>query len=430
LSVDTVRPGAGAVGARPEVGRRPFYGWYVVAAAGAIAFVAWGVGFWNIGVFLYAFQVERGWSRAALAGGAALFNILAGLTGLVAGRVVDRRGPRPVLIFGGATIGLAMFGLGQVREIWQVYLGDAGLAVGYGCIHLVVLSALLARWFVRRRALAMTLALTGASLGGLVLVPLSTAVISHFGITLAANILALVAWGLVLPVTLLVVRNEPAELGLRPDGDRLALLGQAPPAPTERVWTLGAALRTSNWWLLNLAFTLMLLAQIAYLVHQVSFLSPRLGLGGAALAVGFTTAAGVVGRLVLGWTADLVPKRKVAIGCFLVQAGAVLGAVQSDSPAVLYLTAALAGLTIGNVVALHPLLMAEAFGLRSYGTVYGPGYLMVQLGAAAGPLLVGLLTDIKSGDYRLAFSLIALVGLIAAGLLAIRTEAAGPDAAG
>src|SRR4051812_18179676 len=73
-----------------------FYGWYVALAVAAIAFVAWGVAFWNVGVFLYAFHEERGWSRSALSGGAALFSVVAGLTGLTIGRIVDRRGPRVV----------------------------------------------------------------------------------------------------------------------------------------------------------------------------------------------------------------------------------------------------------------------------------------------------------------------------------------------
>src|SRR2546430_295212 len=110
---------AAIVGA-PRDGARPtlFYGWYVALAVAAIAFVAWGVAFWNVGVFLYAFHEERGWSRSALSGGAALFSVVAGLTGLTIGRIVDRRGPRVVLLFGGLMVGSAMVGIGEVRELW------------------------------------------------------------------------------------------------------------------------------------------------------------------------------------------------------------------------------------------------------------------------------------------------------------------------
>jgi MFS family permease len=398
-----------------------FYGWYVVGAAAAIAFVAWGVAFWNIGVFLHAFHDQRGWSRAALSGSATLFSILAGLTGLVAGRVVDRRGPRAVLVFGGALTGLAMLALGQSAELWQVYASNAVLAVGYGCIHVLVLSALVARWFRRRRALAMTFALTGSSVGGLVLVPLSTTLIAQFDIGTAATALALVAWGIVLPVALFVVRDQPADLGLTVDGGPVSVTAD-PRAPSDRLWTVRDALGTTAWWTLTLAFALTLLGQVAYLVHQVSFVSDTLGLAGAGLAVAITTTAGVVGRFAMGGIGDRVPKRTLAIGSCLLQAAGVLGSVWFPTPIMLYAGAGAVGLTIGIVVALHPLMMVERFGVRSYGTVYGPAYLATQIGQAAGPLLVGVLADL-TGGYGGPFTLTASAALVAACLLMVGARA-------
>ena len=410
----------------PPATARPvrFYGWYVVGAVVAIAFVAWGVNLYNLGVFLYALQVDRGWSRAALAGGAALFSLVSGLTGLAAGRFVDRHGPRAVLLVGGLTTGIAMLGLGQVQAVWQVYLCDALLAVGFGCTHIVVLSALIARWFVRRRALALSLALTGAPIGGLVLVPLSTTLIARFDIPTAATTLAGLAWGIVLPAAILVVRNGPADLGLWPDGEPAA--PEHHPVALEGVaWTARAALRTTTWWTITLAFSLTLLGQVAYLIHQVSFLSPRLGLPGAGLAVGATATAGLLGRFLLGSVGDRLPKRWLACGCCLLQGTAVIAAVQSDSPPLLYATAAAFGLTTGIVVALHPLMLAERFGLRSHGAVYGPAYLATQLGGAVGTLLVGMLADLNA-SYSLPLTLTGAAAVVAAGLVLIGTPPASP----
>lgn len=394
-----------------------FYGWYVAAAGAAIAFVAWGVVFWNVGVFLYAFQEHRGWSRAALSGSVALLNVLAGLTGLVVGRIIDRIGPRVVLIWGGFVIGCAMFGFGRAGELWEVYLFNGLLGVGYGCTHVLVLSALISRWFARRRALAMMITLTGSSTGGLVLVPLSTALIARFDIFTAAATLACIAWGLVLPAAILVVRNRPADLGLWPDGDR-TLIAAGTTASAEVPWTVRDALRTKVWWTITLAFALMLMGQIAFLVHQVSLLSPRLGVQGAAGAVGVTTVAGILGRFFFGWAGDRIPRRRLAVGSCLLQAGGVLGSVYGPGELAPYLSAAAMGFTIGIVVALHPLMMAESFGTRSFGTVYGPGYLATQLAGAAGPALVGALADLTDG-YRLPFTLTASAAVAAAGLLLV-----------
>jgi MFS family permease len=314
-----------------------------------------------------------------------------------------------------------MLGLGQVRELWQVYLCNAILAVGYGCIHVLVLGALVARWFRRRRALAMTWALTGSSVGGLVLVPLSTALIARFDIATAATTLAVVAWAIVLPAAILVVRDRPESLGLLPDGDNESA-APAPAPSSDRLWTLRAALGTVTWWTITLAFALALMGQVAYLVHQVSFLSGLVGLSGAGLAVAITTTAGVTGRFGMGWIGDRVPRRHLAVGSFLLQAVGVLGSLGSASPVVLYCGAGAVGLTIGIVVALHPLMMVERFGVPSYGTVYGPGYLATQLGQAAGPLLVGVLADL-TGSYAVPFTLTASATILAAGLLAVTGDA-------
>jgi MFS family permease len=269
--------------------------------------------------------------------------------------------------------------------------------------------------------MAMTFALTGSSVGGLVLVPLSTTLIGQFGIGTAATALALVAWGIVLPVALLVVRDHPASLGLAIDGDD-APVEDATVVQADRLWTVRDALGTAAWWTLTLAFTLTLLGQVAYLVHQVSFLSGTLGLAGAGFAVAITTTAGVVGRFAMGGVGDRVSKRSLAIGSCLLQAAGVLASIALPIPVVLYASAGVVGLTIGIVVALHPLMTAERFGVRSYGTVYGPAYLATQLGQAAGPLLVGVLVDL-TGGYGLPFTLTASAALVAAGLLAVGVRA-------
>jgi sugar phosphate permease len=266
----------------------------------------------------------------------------------------------------------------------------------------------------------MTLALTGSSVGGLVLVPLSTGLIARFDVTTAATTLAVVAWGLVLPAAIFVVRNRPEDLGLLPDGDSMPAEAGSAGLP-DREWTLRAALRTVVWWTLTLAFALALMGQVAYLVHQVSFLSPLLGLSGAGLAVAVTTTAGVIGRFGLGWIGDRVSKRRIAVGCCLLQATAFLISTGSEHPLTLYAAAGAVGLTIGIVVALHPLLLVERFGVHSYGAIYGPGYLATQLGQAVGPLLVGVLADL-TGGYGVPFTVTAMVALLAACLLQITPD--------
>jgi MFS family permease len=142
------------------------------------------------------------------------------------------------------------------------------------------------------------------------------------------------------------------------------------------------------------------------------------GAAGAALAVAVLNAGALAGRVLLGGVGDRVPKAWLAGGLFALQAAALVVAAVAGEPVLLLGAAAVIGFTISNVIARQPLLMAERFGLRSYGTVYGPAYLLTQLGAAAGPLLVGLLAD-RAGSYALPFALAAGTALIATVLVTL-----------
>lgn len=403
--------------------RRVFYGWYVALACSAIAFVTWGVAFYNLGVFLHFQHERRGWSTALLSLGVTVFYCVAGLTGLAAGRVVDRYGPRVVLVFGGVAMGAAILGLGRATRLWEVYVFDAALAVGFGCCHSLVLGAVITRWFRTRRALAMTIALSGGSIGGFVLVPASTAVIAHGGLALDGTVLAIIAWGIVLPAALLVVRDQPQKMGLLPDG-----AGETQPERTGRTdapWTARAALRTWAWWCPTLAFMLTLMGQIGFLVHEVSFLNPLLGAAGAALAVSLTTAGSLAGRVILGGVGDRITTRTAAVACIAIQGVAVALAASSPHAPMLLFACALFGLTTGNTIALQPLMMAERFGLHAYGAIYGPAYLVTQLGSASGPLLVGILAD-RLGGYAVPFGATACAAGAAALLLLVGPAHSGP----
>lgn len=403
---------------RPPV----FSGWYVAVACSAVAFVAWGVAFFNLGVFLNALHLEHGWSRSALSGSITLYYVVAGGVGVIAGRVVDRRGPRPLLLFGGSAIGLGVLLLGRVDALWQVYALHALIAAGNACTDSLVIGAVIARWFSERRALAMTVALSGASLGGMALVPLNTFLIERAGTGTGALVLALIAWAAVIPVALFVIRypapplpsaiTAPAARSVAPPPSPAA----ATTEPHDQDWRVRETMRSPVWWMPAAAFALMMVGQIGFIVHQVGALRPTLGGGGAATALSVVNAGAFAGRLLLGATGDRLSKHTIAGGCFLLQALTVLTVAHTDNHLLIYLSMALLGMTVSNVVALQPLLMAEVFGVRSYGRLFGPAYLLTRLGAGAGPLLVGVLID-RTGGYAVPFTVTATLALAAAALV-------------
>src|SRR5690349_11830428 len=226
-----------------------FYGWTVVTAAGLVLFMAYGTQY-AFGVFFAALVEEFGWSRASLSG---VFSLYAGVYSgfaLVAGRLTDRWGPRAVIAVGGALLGVALAAMSGVGALWQPYvLYGTVAALGMSTAY-VPCNATVAKWFTRRRGLAVGLASAGGSLGTFALPPLAHFLVSRLGWRWAY-----VVFGTAILVALnalaLLMRREPEAIGLAPDGDRAPPV-RAPAAAARGAhgWTIRRALRSPAFWLL------------------------------------------------------------------------------------------------------------------------------------------------------------------------------------
>ncbi len=155
----------------------------------AILFVSSGIGFYGHGAILDPLRAQYGWSKGVISMAVSMYFAIAGAMGMVIGRLIDRYGPKPVLIFGSATIGIGFILLSRVTQLWQFFAVYILMAVGWSGTSLVPISTLIANWFFRRRGFAMGLTMTGLSLGGMVMVPFSVYLTSHFGLRTALPIL-------------------------------------------------------------------------------------------------------------------------------------------------------------------------------------------------------------------------------------------------
>lgn len=399
---------------------RAFYGWWIVLGGTAILFVSSGIGFYGHGAILDPLRAHYGWSKGAISAAITLYFATAGAMGMVVGRLIDRHGPRPILVLGSAIIGIGFFLLSRVTQLWQFFAVYFLMAVGWSGTSLIPVNTLIATWFIRRRGVAMGLTMTGLSLGGMVLVPLAVTLTSHWGLEISLPILGALFWVVVIPVAVWVIKQSPSEVGQFPDGDRSVLQVRNTPgsrisyASQIRVWTRVEAMRTRAFWAIVAAFLLALSGQIAFLVHQVSFLSETLGQTGAATAVSLTAGASILGRLFLGSIADRTDKRFLAMFCFFVQGLAVLSMAYFRQVTVLYLGTLAFGLTMGGIVMMQSLLIGECFGMVSFGTISGLSGMFSVTGAAFGPMIAGLIYD-ATRDYRIAFTIFALASLLAIG---------------
>jgi sugar phosphate permease len=407
---------------------RIHYGWWISIAIAVVMFTTVGVGYYGLAVFLRPLQEEHGWSNSAVSGATGLYFSATGLVGFLVGPLIDRRGPIRPMTIGVALVGTSAILLSLIDQLWQLYAVYLFQAVAFGLAGSVAVNSIMSRWFITKRAKAISISSTGVSLGGVVLSPLGTWLVGRGGVPLAATVLGILVLVVGLPIVTTVLVWDPADVGLEPDGGRpdasirnIALSAEV----QQRRWTRAEAARTMAFWSVLTAFLLVLMAQTGLILHQIAFLTDRLGSANrAALALSTTAMGSIVARFALGQVADRMDKKWLSAALFVIQGLAVLGLLATESTVVTYLLVMVVGFTIGNIYMMQTLLVAELFGLVSMGTVFGVLSLAAQLGSGLGPFLVGLIED-HTGSYTVAFSLSAAATLVAAlVVLAARPPAA------
>ena len=405
-----------------------FYGWYVAIACGLMMWVTVGVGYYGLSTFLRPLQDEHDWSAGVVSGATGVFFLVSGLSALVAGPRIDRRGPKQMMAIGAILTGISAAAVGFIHSVWQLYLAYSVMAVAYGMGAAVAVGSITAKWFIHHRAKAVSLSSTGVSLGGATLVPLGTWLIAEGGLRLGAPVLGALVVIVALPVLWLAVVADPAEMGLQPDGPggpdavRPQHRSRVHLDTQYRAWTRAQARRTMSFWAILLGFGLALATQTAVLIHQLSFLQDDDKLGSrsaAALAVTVTTVGSIIARLVVGQLiADKADKRLMTVILFIGQAAAVLLYTTVSGTVAIYAVALLFGFTIGNVYMMMSLLTAEIFGILSFGAVYGAVSLAGQLGSGVGLIFIGWAHDATDG-YTVPFVVLAAVNLVAAAIITL-----------
>ena len=373
-----------------------FYGWYVVGAIFLVQTTGAGLAFYNLSVLLDAFIVERGFPVAQASFATGAFFIASGTAGMVAGRLIDRIDPRFVIAASGCLSAIALACMGLLRETWQLYVFYVALGLAYGGCGLVPGATLVTRWFDKRRALAISIASTGLSLGGVLITPVAARGIAQHGLAAAAPWLGAAFFVGVVPATLLLVRSSPASIGLLPDGARHRE-GEVPPAAAYSV-SFSEARRSRFFVGVTAAYVFALGAQVGAIAHFFRLISTRLEPESAALAVALLASASLVGRLAGGWLlVEKVPARGFALALVAMQAAALAFLSLAGTKIELLAAAVVFGLSVGNVLMMQPLLLAEAFGTRDYGRIYSTSQFVTVLGVASGPALVGLLYEASAG---------------------------------
>jgi MFS family permease len=404
--------------ARPRV----FYGWWVTIAFAVMVFLSTGVRF-AVGPFLKPIVTDLGTDRATYSLIVSLSLFLYGVFMPFVGRLVERWGARPVAVVGILVFAASLAGTGLVTQLWQLTLVYGILvALGLSATGHVVGSAVVSRWFIRRRATALSL-LGAASMAGMsLLVPVAMWLILAVGWRATYAIIGLGAAVILLPLALWVVRESPESMGLAPDG--LSAETASSDAATAERTAVRDAVRTTPFWQLcggmyTCGFSMSLLS-----AHGVPMLTDH-GYHAmlASSALGVLGASSFAGAMLLGAIADRFGRRPVLGWLYGTRALLFLAMfLVHDSPVALLVISALGGASMSGSLAMTSALTADIYGRFSVGSVFGTIFVVHQSGAAMGSWLGGLLFEL-TGGYGAAFA-IASVQLVIAAVISLTIDEA------
>ena len=369
---------------------RLFYGWVIVAAGFVVTCIGLGTSM-SLGVFLQPISLSMGWSRTEISAAAVLTFLAMGAGSFLWGSLSDRFGTRAVLLAGGALLGAGLVASSQTTQVWQfqVLWGlFGGLAAGS---FYAPLTAIAARWFTHNRSLAVALVTSGMGLGSMVIAPLARYVISVQDWRAAMFDLGLLAWAVILPVSLLV-RNPPA-------AQAAAVAAAGGP---DRGFTAAQAFRTPQFYAIAGTFFTCCAAHSGPIFHMVSYaIDCGVPAMTAATVLGTAGVASLAGRIVFGLIADRYGAKPTLVCGLLLQATAIQLYLFVHSPDSFYALALLFGLSYGGVMPLYAILVRDYFGARIMGTVFGAVVMIYTTGMAIGPWAGGYVFDHFGGYWWL-----------------------------
>ncbi|MBI2486360.1 MAG: MFS transporter [Deltaproteobacteria bacterium] len=398
------------------LGKKVFYGWYIVAAS-LILIILDGLLLYSFGVFFPYLNEEFGLSRAAGSSIFSLRSFVLAFSLTLAGRLVDKYDPRAVVFGGGIFCVLGVFLSGLATKGWHLYV-TYGVIIGLGDgVLYITCVALVSRWFIKKRTLAIGIITTGIPLSGLITNPLTAWLIKSFGVRNAFFALAGII--LISILSALVLRAYPEDKGLKPYGEDEQEKSSVEPnqkgSQNNNDWKALEAIATPTFWLLYVMYFFAFITFLVVVVHLFNFAIdlgiPPLVASGAPAAIGLGS---LCGRLILSaLLTEVLEKRKVLFICFLLQGSSIFLLLFIRETWAFYLFGILFGFFYSGTVPIFPTLLGNFFGLRALGTIYGFFGSSYSVAAICGPLAAGYIHD-ATGSYFYPFLLAIFFCYVAA----------------
>ena len=381
-----------------------------MATVGALSMA---LGSLNFGLFVKPMGDDLEIGRAVFGWAQSARQATSAATAPVVGGLIDRFGVRVLLATAALMTGAALAGLSLISDGWQLVglFGLMGL-VGMSGPGALVTSVPVTKWFVRERGRALSFMSLGIPFGGLLFMPLTQLLIDGFGWRTAWVLLAALGAGLIVPLSLLFVRRQPEDMGLRPDGDppfhraggvataeRHPALEPLPSADPERSWTRAEALRSPTFWRLVFVFSMVMLATSSVGFHRIPAfmdrgLDPRL----ISIATALDASAAGLSTFAMGLLTRRVPTRYLGAGGFMLLAAASLLTIWAADHVTVFVSMIAFGLGIGTMMLMQNYLWADYFGREHLGSIRGAVTPITLLFGGIGAPIAGYVRD-ATGSY-------------------------------
>lgn len=411
-----------------ELKERVFYGWWIVAGASTVMALSAGVNFYGISAFFVPLSEEFGWKRSVLSGVFSLSRLEGGLFGPVEGFLIDKFGPRRLMLIGIPLMGLGFIALSQVNSLIALYLVYIFMVtVGSGLGTFSPVSAAVANWFDKKRSRAIGITMSGVAIGGAICLPVIGWAISEYGWRPAVVGAGIVIIAAGLPVAF-IMRHKPEQYGMLPDGAARRDEGrQAEPSESEPAITARQSLKMPSLWFLGMSLTLRSVVTTGLTLHFVAMMKDRgFSLSVASSLLGSVALLSIVGRLGMAWLGDFVDKRYLLAGANIMMGLSLLALALASSFWLSGAVLVVYAVAYGGSIVLPVALQAEYFGRRSFATIRGILSSMQTPGMLVGPVFAGIVYDMTE-SYFVAFMGFALAGVLAGLLLlGIRKPKAQP----
>ena len=386
-----------------------FYSYIIAAACFSIQGIGTGT-YFAFGVFFNPLIVEFGWSRSTISGASSVAFLLMGLLGMYVGRLNDRIGPRRLMTVTGLFFGFGLYLMSRLNEIWQLYV-FYGLIVGIGLssIDVIALSTI-ARWFSKNRGAVTGIVKVGAGVGQLAIPLVASLLIVNYGWR-AAYVIIAIAVGFSLVLVAQVLRRDPGLAGSISDQELKS--SEDKPDVVDGGLSFDESIHTRQFRTICAINFTIVFCFLTVIVHAVPH-AQDLGISATKAAIVLSSIGGIsmAGRFLIGIAIDRFgSKRAMGIGSFLL-ISALLWLQVADQMWMLYLFAVIYGLAHGSFFTTLSPIVAEFFGTKAHGVLFGVVAFCGTVGGATGPIFAGYVFD-HTGGYDLAFWISTLMSALA-----------------